>query len=65
MTKETIDKTAEQSFWEQVFSANPQTIVTADNFDKATPRPEIDALVSGRGVLRQSFRQDDHLKEWR
>jgi hypothetical protein len=23
-----------------VFSANPQTIVTADNFDKAMPRPE-------------------------
>jgi hypothetical protein len=40
MTKETIDKTAEQSFWEQVFSANPQTIVTADNFDKTMPRPE-------------------------
>jgi ferredoxin-NADP reductase len=40
MTKETIDKTAEQGFWEQVFSANPQTIVTADNFDKAMPRAE-------------------------
>ena len=40
MTKETIDKSAEQSFWGQVFSANPQTIVTTDNFDKAMPRPE-------------------------
>ncbi|MGH6849460.1 MAG: FHA domain-containing protein [Methylocella sp.] len=40
MTKETIDKTAEQAFWGQVFSANPQTIVVADNFDKALPRPE-------------------------
>jgi hypothetical protein len=40
MTKGNIDKTAEQSFWGQVFSANPQTIVTPDNFDKAMPRPE-------------------------
>jgi hypothetical protein len=38
MTKENTDKTAEQSFWEQVFSANPQTIVTADNFDTCPDR---------------------------
>jgi hypothetical protein len=72
MPKENINKTAQQSFWGQLFSANPQTIVTPDNFDKAMPRPEklgrgflADALVSGRRVLRQSFRQDDHLKKRR
>jgi glycine betaine catabolism B len=40
MTNGNTEKPAEQSFWGQVFSANPQTIVTADNFDKAMPRPE-------------------------
>ena len=40
MTNGNTDKSAEQSFWGQVFSANPQTIVTADNFDKAMPRPK-------------------------
>ena len=40
MTKENTSKTAEPSFWEQVFSANPQTIVAPDSFDKAMARPE-------------------------
>jgi hypothetical protein len=47
MTKENIDKSAEQSFWGQVFSANPQTIVTADNFECPDRRSSARAGISG------------------